>query len=108
MQHGVPQAGSVQACGGSPPSRGTVGMLASQVVVLSVGMSMACPCEGLLVWMEVVAWLFAAGRIDLSLGALGLLLVMVVELVGAGDGCRCRGRARWVGWVVSQLGAMGC
>ena len=42
------------------------------------------------------------GRIGLCLGALGSLLVMVLELVGAGDGCR--GRARQVGWVVSQLG----
>ncbi len=57
-------------------------------------------------WVEVVAWLFAAGQIDLCLGALGLLLVMVLELAGAGDGCR--GRARRVGWVVSQLGGVGC
>ncbi len=81
-------------------------MSASQVVVLFVGMSMAYPCEGsgfLLVWMEVVAWLFAAGRRDLCLGA---LLVMGLELVGADDGCR--GTARRVGWVVSQLGGVGC
>ena len=53
--------------------------------------------------MGVVPWLFAAGRIDLCLGALGLLLVMVLELVGADDGCR--GPARRV---VSQLGGVGC
>ncbi len=56
-----------------------VAVLLSQVVVLFVGMSMACPCEGsgfLLVWMEVVAWLFAAGRIDLPSG----------DGVGAGRG----------------------
>ena len=84
-------------------------MSASQVVVLFVGMSMACPCGGsgfLLVWMGVVAWLFVAGRIDLCLGTLGLLLVMVLELVGADDGCR--GPARRVGWVVSPLGGVGC
>ena len=84
-------------------------MSASQVVELFAGTSMACPCGGsgfLLVWMGVVAWLFAAGRMDLCLGALRLLLVMVLELGGADDGCR--GPARRVGWVVSPLDGVGC